>query len=134
VGLAYSDPTAILVSRVETLEVRGPRIILREIAARVRDEEVTLVVLGLPLSLDGTEKRTAAIVREFGDRLLEEIHVPLLYWDERLTSVEAERRLRETNEPRIGRRGRIDAFAAGLLLESYLTRMNLGGGGTGGEE
>jgi putative Holliday junction resolvase len=122
-GLALSDETALLVVRTETLEVRGPRAVLRDITARVREEEVALVVVGLPIALDGTEKRTAGIVREFGERLRAGIGVPLVYWDERLTSVEAERRLREADEKLPGRRGRVDAYAAGLLLESFLTRL-----------
>ncbi len=79
-----------------------------------------MVLIGLPLSIDGGEGPQAKKTRGFGDALQRAIDVPMVYWDESLTSVEAEEQLIQLDYSRAKRRGLIDQWAAKILLESYL--------------
>lgn len=81
-----------------------------------------VIVIGIPLHMDGSEGEMAAEARRFGRRLGERTGVRVVERDERLTSVEAERRLRETGARRRARKrkGRADMVAAAILLEDYL--------------
>jgi len=109
--LARSLPT--LETRSETQTVRA----IVELAAR---EEIGEIVVGLPLRLDGTKGEAAEQAEALAERLRQETGLPVHLWDERLTSVQAERLARETGERVRGRKGKIDARAAELLLQSYL--------------
>ncbi len=115
IGVAISDPDGRVAVPKTTLQRDG-----REMAALetiVREEAVELVVIGLPLALSGEEGAQAAASRAFGDAMTRRVNVPCAYWDERLSSVAAERLL---GGERRAVRERIDAVAATLVLQSYL--------------
>jgi putative Holliday junction resolvase len=121
IGIAISDNEQSIAFPRETIAARGG---WAEAASRVRealaDEEVALLVVGLPLRLDGSEGEAARRARGLGEALAEELRVEVTYWDERLTTVAAERSLSE-----MGRRGRkqravVDQSAATILLQGYL--------------
>jgi putative Holliday junction resolvase len=78
--------------------------------------------------MSGTESRQAAYTREFAERLRTETGLPIVYWDERLTTVEAERVLREARATLDQRKKAVDRLAAVLLLESYLDARRASGG------
>lgn len=121
IGIAISDEEGSIAFPRETVSARGSdEDAARRVCEALRDEQVSLAVVGLPLRLDGTEGEAARRARAFGDVLGGLLDVPIAYWDERLTTVAAERSLRE-----MGRRGRkqravIDQSAATLLLQGYL--------------
>ncbi|MDA8216327.1 MAG: Holliday junction resolvase RuvX, partial [Dehalococcoidales bacterium] len=92
----------------------------RDIAAVVEEEEVEVVVVGLPRSLDGTLGPQAERVQRFADPLRQRLSVPVEFWDERLSTVAANRALEEAGVPARERRERIDAAAAALILQAYL--------------
>ena len=123
VGLALSDPLAMIASPLPTLARRkGKRPPVAALARLVEVHEVVEIVLGLPLALSGEETDWTREVREFGDRLSERTGVPVAYQDERMTSVRAERAIRSLGLPK-GRREekeRIDAAAAVLILQAHL--------------
>ena len=123
VGLAVSDPTGTLATPVETLTRRaGKRPPLARMEAVARALGVGRVVFGLPLDLRGEENDWCAEVRRVGDALARRLDVPIDYVDERMTSVRAERAVRSSGLPK-GRReekGRVDAAAAALILQSWL--------------
>ena len=75
---------------------------------------------GNPLHMSGSESRQAVYTREFAARLSEECGVPVVFWDERLTTVQAERILREAGATIEQRKKAVDKLSAVLLLESYL--------------
>jgi putative Holliday junction resolvase len=140
IGVAVSDPTGLIASGLETLEVRGEKDALEQLAALIEAEAVTRIVVGLPLLLSGEEGEAARIARAFAHRLRERTSLPVDTYDERLTSALSERRLREVREsgrkggpgrgrnPRSTRRtpkGDIDRGAAVALLESYLQRLRI---------
>jgi len=84
--------------------------------------EVSQFLLGYPMRLSGAEGRMTAWVKEFGERLSQHTGIPVDYWDERLTSVEAGRVLRESGISIAKRAAAVDRLAAVILLESYLAR------------
>ncbi len=123
VGVALSDPTGRLASPLETLHRRlGKRPPLHALAEVGRAHEVVAVVFGLPLELDGSESDWTREVRAAGEGVAERLGVPVHFVDERMTSVVAERQVRQSGLPRNRReeRGRVDAQAAVLILQRWL--------------
>jgi putative Holliday junction resolvase len=82
--------------------------------------KVSALVIGLPLNMDGSEGPRARIAREFGDALAARIAVPLEYWDERLSSVEAGERLKGIKMSKGAKRAHTNTVAAQVILESWL--------------
>ena len=125
VGLAVSDPTGMLAGPVETITRRpGRRPPVHRVATVGKDLDVRAVVVGLPLGLDGEETEWCAETRAFGDAVARRLGVPVHYQDERLTSVMAERAVRESGLPRSRRqeKDRVDRAAAVLILQRWLDR------------
>lgn len=126
IGIAISDPDGRLAVPLETLYRQDRRQDIDTIAALVEREQVETVVVGLPLSLDGTAGPQAEQVQEFAVALRESIAVPVELWDERLSTVQANHLLRrdsrDRKSSRKGRRekGATDAMAATIILGSYL--------------
>lgn len=124
VGIAISDPTGTVARPLQAL-VRGSREEdFAAIAALVVEHDVGLVVVGRPLSLDGTEGPQARRVARYAEALAARLPVRLVSWDERFTTVEAEEILRQSRSKREMRRartaGELDAVAAAVILQSYL--------------
>lgn len=121
IGLALSDPTGIFAQPLMVLE-RGAKLRrdLRAIAALCREHEVEEIVIGLPLDMSGREGEKALEARAFADRLRETTGLPVVEWDERLSTVAAERALIEGRVRRKRRKQVIDKTAAALILSSYL--------------
>ena len=86
----------------------------------IQQYEVILLLMGYPLHMSGRESRQAKYTKEFAERLGERTGVPIKYWDERLTSVEAERVLKSSGISIEKRARAIDQLAAQILLESFL--------------
>ena len=127
IGVALSDPTGVF-ARPLTVVTRGPKLRgdLRAIAALCREHEVVEIVIGLPLSMDGTAGTQARTVREFAERLGAAVDLPVHEWDERLTTTAAERALIEGNVRRSRRKQIIDKTAAALILSGYLDHRSIG--------
>jgi putative Holliday junction resolvase len=124
VGIAISDPTGTVARPLQAL-VRGSREEdFAAIAALVVEHDVGLVVVGRPLSLDGTEGPQARRVARYAEALAARLPVRLVSWDERFTTVEAEEILRQSRSKRDMRRartaGELDAVAAAVILQGYL--------------
>ncbi|MGD9099317.1 MAG: Holliday junction resolvase RuvX [Anaerolineae bacterium] len=122
IGVAVSDPTG-TVARPVTAIARASRQDDFEAIARLVDEyEAERVVIGLPLSLDGSEGPQARQTRRYAERLGQALDAPIEFWDERYSSVRAEEILREKKGKRRRRqtRGDVDATAAAVFLQSYL--------------
>jgi len=118
IGIAVSDAGQVLSSPSGVVE-QGPHAIA-EIGRVMREIGAVGIVAGLPTGLSGREGAQAAETRRFAGAVEEELNMPLTYWDERLTSTQAERMLVEAGMRRKDRRGQIDALAASLMLQSYL--------------
>ena len=120
IGLAISDALGITAQGLPTLERTNIRQDLAALERIITEREVTLLLLGNPLHMSGDEGRQAAYVREFGDRLTSHAGVPIKYWDERWTTVEAHRVLRSSGIGIEKRARAIDKLSAVILLESFL--------------
>lgn len=124
VGVAISDPSGTVARPLRTL-VRGSREEdFAAIGSLVAEHNVDLVVVGRPLSLDGTEGPQARRVTRYVEALAAQLPVRVVLWDERFTTVAAGEILRHSRSKKERRRargaGEIDAIAAAVILQSYL--------------
>jgi putative pre-16S rRNA nuclease len=119
-GLALSDPLGLTAQPLGRLERKAVRAGTRPIADLVRVNEVVLIVVGHPLLLSGEIGERARDAEAFAERLRQALSLPVELWDERLTTVQAEKALIEGDVRRRRRRDVIDAAAATLLLQSWL--------------
>lgn len=117
IGVALSDPLGIYAFPLETLRGIDSRRLREYVEGKVR-EGVTTAVVGLPLTMSGREGREAERVRRYAEELRSVEGLTVVIWDERLSTVEAERRLKEVGS--WGRGRRADAEAAAVVLQSYL--------------
>ncbi len=120
IGVALSDPLGLTAQPLTVLEAAGTQKDMIAIGELVNQYEVTQVIVGLPLNMDGTESATTKKVREFTQKLSGKLNIPVYFVDERLTSKQAERALIEGNVRRENRKGKIDKVAAALLLQAAL--------------
>jgi putative Holliday junction resolvase len=135
VGVAVSDALGILASPVKTLTRTTTAALLEDIAELVREYRAEKVVVGLPKTLRNTHSRQTQKVTSFADNLMKALDVPVVLWDERLTTAEATRILRGPDDGRrkgtsAKRRKRVkdnvDQVAATLVLESYMAAQRSG--------
>lgn len=120
IGLAVSDELGITAQGLETLQRTNIREDLARLAQLISQKGVSLILMGNPLHMSGREGRQAEYTRDFAERLTAATGVPVEYWDERLTSVQAERVLRESGISIQKRARAVDQLAAVILLESFL--------------
>lgn len=123
IGLAVSDPTNTIATPLDTLTRRArKRVPINRMAEIARSHDVAQVVVGLPLGLDGEENEWCGRIRDMGTSLGERLEVPVAYVDERMTSVRAERALRDVGLRKRDRRDktRVDRAAAQLILQAWL--------------
>ena len=120
IGVALSDPTGMLASPIATVPHRSDREDAAYIAALCAERGVTAVVVGWPRNMDGTAGPAARRAEAFAERLHEATRLPVHLWDERLSTVAAERALIELGASRERRREVRDRVAAAVLLQAYL--------------
>ena len=120
IGVALSDPTGLVAAPLTTLTRRSLAIDTGAVADLAREHEAPSIVVGLPLSLDGTVGPQARAVRGFCQALLRATDASVTTWDERFTTAQAERRLREAGVQPSRDRARVDALAAAIILQDYL--------------
>jgi putative Holliday junction resolvase len=121
VGLALSDPLRMVSSPLATVPMTSESALARTLADLCREHQVGTVVLGLPLSADGSEGPGCARARRIAARL-QSLDIPTELQDESWSSRDAEDVLRETGKTRRGAREKVDAIAASLILRDYLSR------------
>lgn len=123
VGVSVSDPLGITAQAVETIvrkEENKLRQTCQRLEALIREYEITSVVLGYPKNMDDSVGERARKTEEFKEMLERRTGLPVVLWDERLTTVEADEILRESGVPARDRKKVIDKVAAGIILQSYL--------------
>jgi putative Holliday junction resolvase len=119
-GLALSDPSRTIAQPLSVLPRRSPPEDLNALAELVKEHDVGLIVIGLPRTMDGRLEAAAQQAQAFGAEVARVTGRPVTYWDERLTTVAAERYLVEQGKRRSKRRQEVDRMAATLLLQGYL--------------
>ncbi len=120
IGLAVSDELGLTAQGLETLQRIRIREDLSKLEELAKHLNVGTLLIGKPLHMSGDESRQSEYTREFAERLARQTSLPVVFWDERLTSAEAERTLRETGASLDQKKKSVDRLAAMLLLESYL--------------
>lgn len=128
IGLALSDELGLTAQGLVTLERTNIREDLARLARLAAERGVTLILIGNPMQMNGAEGRQSAWARQFAERLEARSGLAVRLWDERLTTVEAERVLRESGISREKRGRARDRLAAVILLQSYLESLAAGGG------
>ena len=120
IGLAISDPLGITAQGLETLRRQNKRLDFAQLEQVIREHRVTEIVIGLPLRMTGGEGIQAERMQAFAEEVRHRFRLPVHLWDERLTSAQANRLLRETDMS-IKRRGEVvDQMAAVLILQSWM--------------
>mgnify|MGYP006306184091 CR=1 FL=1 len=120
VGLALSDLSQFLASPFMTIENKGYDSLVRGIVDIVTREDVKGIIVGNPLNMDGTGSEMAKRSARLAKKLSNAVPVPVLMWDERLTSQSAHDMLIQTGQSPSKQRNRIDQIAAAFLLQSFL--------------
>ncbi len=124
IGVAISDPTGTIARPLLTLQHRSKKEDFAAISCLVEKHDADGVVVGRPLSLDGTVGPQAERVDRYTDALKEHLDVPVIPWDERFSTEVADEILQLTRREKAKRRaradGEIDAIAAAVILQSYL--------------
>ena len=126
-GIAISDNLMTLVGYSTVIDSRKPEVVLAEIQRLVAEHGVSELVLGYPKNMDGTLGPRAEKCAAFGEEIKDATGLPLTLWDERRSTVEAHAILFNNGKNGKQRKKVVDAVAAGLMLEGYLTRKRLEG-------
>lgn len=120
VGLAVSDPAGSIASPLETYHRRRAADDAEHVRRLTGEHDIVRLVVGLPVHTSGREGVKAQEARRFGDWLAEVTALPVVFWDERFTTAEAERYLQQAHLTAKKRKARRDMLAAQILLQNYL--------------
>ena len=123
-GIAVSDAMGMIVGRTTVIHSRNPQKTADEIARLVKETGAERLVMGYPKNMDGTEGPRAELYRQFAALLEETVQMPVVLWDERRTTVEAHNILSANNYHGLKRKNTVDAVAASLILEGYLSFLS----------
>ena len=120
-GVALSDPTGFLTGSTYTIHSRKAQVVLEELVRLIRDHRVDELVMGFPRNMDGTEGPRAELYKAFAAQVEEVCGLKPVLWDERRTTVEAHNILHASGKKMKNHKKTVDAVAATLILEGYLT-------------
>lgn len=123
IGLAISDELGFLAHPLETLRISASNNVAISIARIVQGKKIERVVVGLPRNMDGSHGAAAKDVLTFVAKLRSCVSCEVVTWDERLTTVSANRALREAGRRTRETRGYVDQVAAQIILQDYLDRL-----------
>lgn len=126
VGIASADLTNTISTAVCTVNVKGMRDAVSKVSEKLRELNAELVVLGLPVNMDGSQSFRVEKTKAFASMLKEETGLPIVFTDERLSTVEAYTYLNITDYKSSRRRKIIDALSAQIILQSYLDAQKNG--------
>ena len=126
-AVAVSDPTGLLAGYTTVIQSRKPDLVATEVARLAGEYGVEELVMGFPRNMDGTEGPRAERYRGFAERLREATGLEPVLWDERRTTIEAHDILHTAGKKMKNHKKTVDAVAASLILEGYLTRKRTQG-------
>ena len=126
-GIAISDPTGLLAGYTTVIHSRKSEVVAEEIARLVKEHGVEELVMGFPRNMDGTEGPRAELYRAFAEQVGQMTGLTPVLWDERRTTVEAHNILHASGKRMKQHKKTVDAVAATLILEGYLTRRRTQG-------
>ena len=120
-GVAVSDAAGMLTGYTTVIHARQPERVAEEIAKIAAERQAEELVMGFPRNMDGTEGPRAELYREFAALVEEKTGMPVRLWDERRTTIEAHQILHASGKKMKAHKKNVDAVAASLILEGYLT-------------
>ena len=120
-GVAVSDPTGLLAGVTLTIHSRKEEVVLSELKKLMKEYQVEELVMGFPRNMDWTEGPRAELYRSFAQKLESITGLKPMLWDERRTTIDAHRILFDIGKNAKKRKKTVDAVAASLILEGYLT-------------
>jgi len=121
-GVAISDELGMTAQGLKTIKRRSMEEDLKEISLIIAQFKIGKIVVGLPKNMDGTIGKQAEVIFQWIKAAKEKIYLPVVTWDERLSTVEASKILLEADLSRKKRKGVIDKLAAVLILQGYLNQ------------
>jgi putative Holliday junction resolvase len=127
VGIAISDPSRIIAQPLKTIDYVSKKKLLQEIDNLLKEFDISKIILGLPLTLKGTDSAKTTEVRQFEAQLKQMTQIPVVLFDERLTSLEARQILTLMGKKPSFHKEKIDQLAAQRILQTYLDRENYAG-------
>ncbi|MEG2119778.1 MAG: Holliday junction resolvase RuvX [Pseudoflavonifractor sp.] len=125
-GIAVSDATGMMAGYTAVIQGRKPEYVAEEIARLAREQGAEALVMGFPRNMDGSEGARADLYRDFAARVACVTGMTPVLWDERRTTVEAHAILHTAGKRMKDHKKNVDAVAATLILEGYLTRLRMG--------
>ena len=120
IGVAISDALLLTAQARPTLRRKDPQSDIEHLRRLAVDNEVHQIVVGHPLHMDGKESRQSQKIARFAEQLQQTLKLPIVFWDERLTSFEAEQHLEQLGLNWRQRREQVDKIAAMIILQNYL--------------
>lgn len=123
IGLAVSDPLGITAQGLPTIDTRKTKDILSYIRSIIEEKNVTMIVVGMPKNMNGSIGFKGEEVKKFIDRLTQKTSVKVIAWDERLTSVQSLKSMREMGTKQ-KKKETVDRISATLILQSYLDSLS----------
>ncbi len=122
IGVAVSDELGFTAQGIEVIQRKGRKVDLKRLEEIIQAYTIEEIVVGLPKNMDGTIGPRAEMTQDFAEVLEKRFTLPVQFWDERLTTVSAEKTLLEADVSRKKRKKVIDKMAAMLILQGYLDR------------
>ena len=129
IGVALSDATRTIAAAIGVVNRKSRAEDMAYYAQLIAERGITLIVVGLPINLSGQEGTRAAWTRDYAADMAARLPVPVVFWDESLTTVQAEAALRAQGRRGKKLRQRVDAVAAALILQNYLESQREAGDG-----
>ncbi|MGB1547033.1 MAG: Holliday junction resolvase RuvX [Alphaproteobacteria bacterium] len=123
IGIAFSDPSCTIATPYETLRRSKFRTDVEKLKEHIASHRVGGIVVGLPINMNGTEGPRCQSTRAFADNLLREMDLPLVFWDERLSTAAVTRTLIEADLSRKRRSEVVDKLAAAYILQGFLDSL-----------
>jgi putative holliday junction resolvase len=122
-GLAITDELGLTAQGLDTVIAGAEEEILLRVIEIVNLHGVGKILLGLPLNMDGSESEKSRKVREFGETLAGKTSLPVVYWDERMTTMQAKRVMAELEMKTFGNKHMVDRISAILMLQEYMKTL-----------
>jgi putative Holliday junction resolvase len=123
IGVALSDPEGILASPLTIIDAADTEHAINNILDLCDQYQVDRIVVGMPKSMDGTLGKQAEVVQQFIDRIADVVKIKIDTWDERLSSIEADRAMISAGTKKDKKKKLRDAIAAAIILQGYLDRQ-----------
>ena len=123
IGVAVSDPLGITAQPRDFIKASPLASCIIEISRVCSEASVGKIILGLPLHMNGQEGESAKAARAFGEKITNELNIPVEFLDERLSSASANRILAEGNVKDRQKRLRVDSIAAAIILQNYIDKQ-----------